>query len=246
MKSEGRERPNVSRPNAFGYWLLGGTPGPRKHTAWTITAVCRNELEVITRQESYRRRKLVQKNRFEAPAGRVGYIHEPSIHQPRNISSEWSLSLHGRGATRRSRAQRNPLLETIHRLRCRPVRKSSLGTDQCYRTRISAIMRGSNPARQIGCIGRDIGRYRIGLYFLRNQTFEVIRGSLRSHLFGDGDTRRYGLDVDSSEGPTMATRRIRVLPFAADGEADFDGEKAGAARYQRRDRRTRRAGPTPR
>src|SRR6516162_9035332 len=78
---------------ALGYWPPGVSSGPHQHTAWTITAVCRNQLEVITfdRQESYRQRKLVQKNRFEAPAGRVGYIYEPSIHQPRNISNEWSL-----------------------------------------------------------------------------------------------------------------------------------------------------------
>ncbi len=81
---------------AFGYWPPGGTPGPHEHTAWTITAVCRNELEVLTynREESYRRRELVPKNRFEAQAGRVGYIYEPCIHEPRNTSDDWSLSLH--------------------------------------------------------------------------------------------------------------------------------------------------------
>jgi hypothetical protein len=81
---------------AFGYWPPGGTPGPHEHTAWTITAVCRNELEVHTydRAESYRRRELVPKNRFPAEAGRVGYIYEPSIHAPINRSADWSLSLH--------------------------------------------------------------------------------------------------------------------------------------------------------
>src|SRR5436305_1657872 len=29
---------------SFGYWPPGGTPGPHEHTAWTITAVCWNEL----------------------------------------------------------------------------------------------------------------------------------------------------------------------------------------------------------
>src|ERR1043165_6983466 len=33
---------------AFGYWPPGGTPGPHEHTAWTITAVCRNRLDVAT------------------------------------------------------------------------------------------------------------------------------------------------------------------------------------------------------
>ncbi|AUX38915.1 uncharacterized protein SOCE26_002960 [Sorangium cellulosum] len=80
----------------FGYWSPGMTPGPHEHTAWTITAVCRNWLEVLTynREESYRRRGLVPKNRFEAPAGKVGYIYDPCIHEPRNTSDEWSLSLH--------------------------------------------------------------------------------------------------------------------------------------------------------
>ena len=43
-----------------------------------------------------------------------------------------------------------------------------------------------------------------------------------------------------------AHRRIRLVPFAPDGEADFDGEKAEAARSQRRDRRTRCARPASR
>jgi len=81
---------------AFGYWPPGGTPGPHEHTAWTITAVCRNELEVLTydREESYRRQELVPKNRFQAPAGKVGFIYEPCIHAPRNTSRDWSLTLH--------------------------------------------------------------------------------------------------------------------------------------------------------
>ncbi|MFF5211974.1 hypothetical protein [Streptosporangium sp. NPDC000396] len=81
---------------AFGYWPPEGTPGPHEHTAWTITAVCRNELEVLTydRDESYRRRELVPKNRFPASAGKVGYIHRPCIHAPINRSPDWSLSFH--------------------------------------------------------------------------------------------------------------------------------------------------------
>ncbi|MFF5370542.1 hypothetical protein [Streptomyces sp. NPDC013187] len=81
---------------AFGYWSPGGSPGPHEHTAWTITAVCRNQLEVVTydREESYSRRELVPKNRFPASAGKVGYIYKPSIHAPINNSSRWSLSFH--------------------------------------------------------------------------------------------------------------------------------------------------------
>ena len=54
--------------------------------------------------------------------------------------------------------------------------------------------------------------------------------------------RRHSVEHDRQSNATMlANRRIRVVPFATDGEADFDGEKAEAARRQRRDRRVRRA-----
>jgi hypothetical protein len=81
---------------AFALWPPGGTVGPHEHTAWTITAVCRNELEVMVynRDESYRRRELVPKNRFPATAGQVGFIYDPCIHAPKNCSRDWSLSLH--------------------------------------------------------------------------------------------------------------------------------------------------------
>ena len=53
--------------------------------------------------------------------------------------------------------------------------------------------------------------------------------------------RRHGVEADSQSNATMlANRRVRVVPFAPDGEADFDGEKAQAARRQRRVRRTGR------
>jgi hypothetical protein len=58
---------------------------------------------------------------------------------------------------------------------------------------------------------------------------------------------RHGIDAESPTGATIAAKsRVRIVPFAPDGEADFDGEKAKSARYQRRDRRVRRAGPAPR
>jgi hypothetical protein len=88
--------PDLGIRFAFGYWAPGHTAGAHEHTAWTITAVCRNELDVLTyhRDESYRTRELVPKNRFHAPAGRVGTICEPCIHEPRNLSADWSLSFH--------------------------------------------------------------------------------------------------------------------------------------------------------
>ena len=81
---------------AFGYWPPGSSAGAHEHTAWTITAVCRNHLEVVTydRSETYRRGTLVAKNKFTAGAGRTGFIFEPCIHDPRNTSDDWSLSLH--------------------------------------------------------------------------------------------------------------------------------------------------------
>jgi hypothetical protein len=81
---------------AFGYWPPGRNAGAHEHTAWTITGVCHNELTVQTydRDESYRHQTLVPKNQFDAPAGQVGFIYEPSIHDPRNPTDRWSLSLH--------------------------------------------------------------------------------------------------------------------------------------------------------
>jgi hypothetical protein len=49
---------------------------------------------------------------------------------------------------------------------------------------------------------------------------------------------RHGLSAQlSGDAPLPGKSRVRVVPFAPDGEADFDGEKAQAARSQRRDRR---------
>jgi hypothetical protein len=45
-----------------------------------------------------------------------------------------------------------------------------------------------------------------------------------------GSPRSYSGEI------SPAKSRVRVVPFAPDGEADFDGEKAQAARGQRRDR----------
>lgn len=81
---------------AFGYWAPGSTTGPHQHTAWSVSAVCHNQLTIATydRAESYRRRELVAKNRFEAVAAMAGYIYEPAIHCPMNQSTSWTLSLH--------------------------------------------------------------------------------------------------------------------------------------------------------
>jgi len=91
-----RTLPRTGIHLALGYWPPGSSVAPHEHTAWTVTSVCRNALQVLTfdRDESYRRKSLVLKNGFEAPAGKVGSIYGPCIHQPRNVSREWSWSLH--------------------------------------------------------------------------------------------------------------------------------------------------------
>jgi len=55
---------------------------------------------------------------------------------------------------------------------------------------------------------------------------------------------RHGLAAElPSSASSPARSQVRIVPFAPDGEADFDGEKASAARGQRRDRRVGRARP---
>ncbi len=81
---------------AFGFWRPGMRAGPHEHTAWTITGVCRNALEVVTYDwaASYRLQRPVEKSCFVAQAGRVGSIDRQGIHAPRNVSADWTLSFH--------------------------------------------------------------------------------------------------------------------------------------------------------
>jgi hypothetical protein len=81
---------------AFGHWSPHSGIEPHEHTAWTITGICRNELEILTYdyRESYQRKELVYRNHFREQEGRVGLVHEPTIHAPKNVSSHWSLSIH--------------------------------------------------------------------------------------------------------------------------------------------------------
>lgn len=41
---------------------------------------------------SHCRNAIAPKPRFDAPTGRVGFIYEPCIHNPRNPTNRWSLS----------------------------------------------------------------------------------------------------------------------------------------------------------
>src|SRR6516225_3788491 len=51
---------------------------------------------------------------------------------------------------------------------------------------------------------------------------------------------RHGVAAQPSHGAPLPACRVRLVPFAPDGEPDFDGEKTQAARGQRRDRRVGR------
>jgi hypothetical protein len=115
--------PTVGIRLAFGYWPPHGNAGAHEHTAWTITGVCHNELAIQTydRDESYLRQVLVPKNHFHAPAGQVGFIYEPCIHDPRNDTDSWSLSLHVSspwdGQTLADQERCLPILDDIRRRR---------------------------------------------------------------------------------------------------------------------------------
>lgn len=81
---------------SFGHWPPGMGPGPHEHLTWTITAVCRNEVEVVTYDydATYRTGSLVPKNTFSAESGEVGYIYLPCVHSPVNRTSNWTLTIH--------------------------------------------------------------------------------------------------------------------------------------------------------
>jgi hypothetical protein len=160
---------------AFGYWPPGHNAGAHEHTAWTITAVCRNELEVQTfhREESYRQQALVPKNLFHAPAGQVGFIYEPCIHDPHNPTDRWSLSLHVTSPRDGERADGDPCLRLLEDLRT-----SRLPDDVPY----SSVLR----ARDRQVLLREIAG------FLAGTTAASTRGILdRCSLLGSRSTRRF-------------------------------------------------------
>lgn len=81
---------------AFGYWPPFGATGPHEHTAWTITAVVRNRLDVWVYDwaQSYDRGTLVEAQIVNASAPDVGFISSPTIHDVRNSTASWSVALH--------------------------------------------------------------------------------------------------------------------------------------------------------
>lgn len=88
--------PSIRAGLAFGYWAPFGATGPHEHTAWTITAVVRNELEIRVYDwaKSYDCGTLVESQIVNAVSPDVGYICSPTIHDVRNGTSSWSLALH--------------------------------------------------------------------------------------------------------------------------------------------------------
>lgn len=88
--------PSIRAGLAFGYWPPFAATGPHEHTAWTITAVMRNKLDVWVYDwaMSYDCGTLVESRVVDAVSPDVGYICSPTIHDVRNSTSSWSLALH--------------------------------------------------------------------------------------------------------------------------------------------------------
>ena len=88
--------PSIRAGLAFGYWPPFAATGPHEHTAWTITAVMRNKLDVWVYDwaMSYDCGTLVESRIVDAVSPDVGYICSPTIHDVRNSTFSWSLALH--------------------------------------------------------------------------------------------------------------------------------------------------------
>ena len=88
--------PSIRAALAFGYWPPFAATGPHEHTAWTITALIHNKLDVWVYDwmKSYSCGKLVESRVVNTVGPDVGYICAPTIHDVRNRTSSWSLALH--------------------------------------------------------------------------------------------------------------------------------------------------------
>lgn len=78
------------------YWWPGKAAPPHEHTAWTVTAVFYNALEVTTFDwdVAFRERRLVTKNRFTGVQGMAGHIFDRCIHRPANLTEKLATSIH--------------------------------------------------------------------------------------------------------------------------------------------------------
>jgi len=81
---------------SFLYWAPGEGSRPHEHTDWTVTAVCQNELqvEVFDWRSAVEEAKVVRTRVHPASDGRAGYIYDPCVHNPRNLTNRWSMSIH--------------------------------------------------------------------------------------------------------------------------------------------------------
>jgi hypothetical protein len=78
------------------YWWPGKAAPPHEHTAWTVTAVFYNTLEVTTFDWdiAFREQRLQTKNRFTGVQGMAGHIFDRCIHRPANLTERLSTSIH--------------------------------------------------------------------------------------------------------------------------------------------------------
>lgn len=78
------------------YWWPGKAAPPHEHTAWTVTAVFYNTLEVTTFDWdiAFREQRLQPRNRFTGVQGMAGHIYDRCIHRPANLTEKLSTSIH--------------------------------------------------------------------------------------------------------------------------------------------------------
>ncbi|HEX3482244.1 MAG TPA: hypothetical protein VHT91_44820 [Kofleriaceae bacterium] len=78
------------------YWWPGKAAPPHEHTAWTVTAVFYNTLEVTTFDwdVAFREQRLQPKHRFTGVQGMAGHIYDRCIHRPANLTEKLSTSIH--------------------------------------------------------------------------------------------------------------------------------------------------------
>jgi predicted metal-dependent enzyme (double-stranded beta helix superfamily) len=78
------------------YWWPGKAAPPHEHTAWTVTAVFYNTLEVTTFDwnVAFHEQRLQPKNRFTGVQGMAGHIYDRCIHRPANLTEKLSTSIH--------------------------------------------------------------------------------------------------------------------------------------------------------
>jgi predicted metal-dependent enzyme (double-stranded beta helix superfamily) len=78
------------------YWWPGKAAPPHEHTAWTVTAVFYNTLEITTFdwEVAFREQRLASKNRFTGVQGMAGHIFDRCIHCPANLTDKLATSIH--------------------------------------------------------------------------------------------------------------------------------------------------------